>query len=490
MFVCLDPLTGKSRPFSPTVLIFFLFITDPPPPSTGHPFALSPLFLLSLSSPPPLPPSSSPPLLLSSPPHHLEHPLSFLPLYPSFTFYPFRRRDNTFFLLSPAATNPVWINIHHQNISSHITVSLHHCITGILLLPLMRRHTSRVATMPVIVLLLCSLLLQARVYAQDPTVPTPIASTDPAATTTLLESTTTAAPEATMTAPSTTDAVIEPTSTSAEIPQRTPGPANSTFPAGTVNCFTEPFCGANEECFVLKEGVVCLDKEMNWGYILSRNASGVPAIPSWSGPRSQLNSNCSLFQTQMPDKPGLAMTVYEQIKGSLPDDLLLSRYDQVNTNWYTMFSNCETQLACMMGKCLPRPGLGQTCRSSWQCNPQALGLDLRNMPIRGNTTIRCEYDGGNLSVNSTCQMLRRDTRSGSGSAFSAWHVVIPVVGVLVLIYFGAVIYQRRMRRRKLRQWSRVAGGKAPPSSLLLPFLISDGMEGRGPTNALSTSPTL
>jgi len=322
--------------------------------------------------------------------------------------------------------------------------------------------------MPVMVLLLCSLLLRVGVYAQDLTT----VSADPAATT-LQESTpTTTALEATMTPPpvtdATTDATIEPTSTSAEIPQPTPGLANSTFPPGTVNCYTQP-CGADEECFVLTNGVVCLNKTMNWGYILSRNASGVPAVPSWSGPRSQLNTNCSLFQTQMPEKPPIAMMVYDMIKDSLPDDLLLSRYDHVKTNWYTMFSNCETHLACMLGKCQPRPSLGQNCTSSWQCNPMALGLDEKNMAIKTNTTIRCEYDGGDLSVHSTCQMLQRQTRSSSGSKLSAWHIVIPVVGVLVVVYFGAVIYQRRMRRRKLRQWSRVAGGKMGSSPLCFFF---------------------
>ncbi|KAK3829064.1 MAG: hypothetical protein J3Q66DRAFT_324272 [Benniella sp.] len=323
----------------------------------------------------------------------------------------------------------------------------------------MRRHTSRIATMPVMVLLFCSLLLKAGVYAQDlTTVPA-----DPAVTTVLESTPTTTALEATMTPPppvtdATTDGTIEPTSTSAEIaqPTRVPGLANSTFPPDTVNCYTQP-CGANEECFVLTNGVVCLDKVMNWGYILSRNASGVPAVPSWSGPRSQLNNNCTLFQNQMPKSPPIAMKVYDMIKDSLPDDLLLSRYDRVNTNWYTMFSNCETNLACMLGKCLPRPALGQNCTSSWQCNPLALGLNVNNTAIKANTTIRCEYDGGDLSVHSTCQMLQRDTRSASGSKLSAWHIVIPVVCVLVVVYFGAVIYQRRMRRRKLRQWSRVAG---------------------------------
>ncbi|KAF9980087.1 hypothetical protein BGZ65_005571 [Modicella reniformis] len=254
------------------------------------------------------------------------------------------------------------------------------------------------------------------------------------------------------------------TSTSAvssEVPKPTHGPAVNPYPPGTDNCLTAPYCAANEECFVLRNGVVCLDKTPNWGYILSRNESGVPAIPSWSGPRSQLNYSCDLFQAQMPesaDKPGMALMVYDVIQDTLPKDLLLSRYDHVKTNWYTMFSNCETHLACIMGKCQPRPTVGQSCTSSWQCNPQALGLDENNAPIRTNQTIRCEYDGGDLSVNSTCQWLHREVNSGSESKFSAWHVIVPVVGVLVLAYFGTVIYQRRMRKRKLRQWSRVAAG--------------------------------
>lgn len=202
---------------------------------------------------------------------------------------------------------------------------------------------------------------------------------------------------------------------------------------------------------------MCLDKTMNWGYILSRNQSGIPAIPSWSGPRSVLSANCSLFLAQLPEKPGTAVRVYELIKDTLPDDLIVSRYDKIKTNWYTMFSNCDTKLACMTGKCQPRPTVGQSCTSSWQCNPQALGLNDNGQPIVTNTTIRCEYDGGDLSVNSTCQVLQREVHNGSESKFSAWHVIVPVVGLLVLIYFGAVIYQRRMRRRKLRKWSRVAG---------------------------------
>ncbi|KAG0315928.1 hypothetical protein BGZ99_007158 [Dissophora globulifera] len=218
-----------------------------------------------------------------------------------------------------------------------------------------------------------------------------------------------------------------------------------------------PYCGPNEECFVLKDGLVCLDKTVNWGYILSRNNSGIPAVPSWSGERSPLNANCSLFQ--MPDsadKPGLALMVYDLIRDTLPQDLLLSRFDQARTMWYTLFSNCEPNLACIMGKCQPRPTLGQSCTSSWQCNPQALGLNENNSPIpTANTTeVRCEYEGGDLSVNTTCQLLHRDV-APSKSGFSAWHVIVPVVGVLVLIYFGTVIYQRRMRKQKLGKWSRV-----------------------------------
>ncbi|KAF9915954.1 hypothetical protein BX616_004961 [Lobosporangium transversale] len=237
----------------------------------------------------------------------------------------------------------------------------------------------------------------------------------------------------------------------------TPGPAKNPHPPGTIDCLTMPYCGDNKECFVLEDGLVCLDKSLNWGYILSRNDSGIPSVPGWSGQRSQLNANCSLFP--IPKTTGLAMMVYDLIQGTLPKNLLLSRYDQTRTNWYTAFSNCEPHLACMMGKCLLRPILGQQCTSSWQCNPLALGLNENNSPIpaANATAVRCEFESGDLSENKTCQLLHREVNSGGG--FSAWQVILPVVGLLVLIYFGAVIYQRRMRKEKLQKWSRVVDGK-------------------------------
>ncbi|KAG0248926.1 hypothetical protein BG011_009733 [Mortierella polycephala] len=242
------------------------------------------------------------------------------------------------------------------------------------------------------------------------------------------------------------------------MPTRTPGPAVNPLDPGTVNCLDMPYCGDNQECFVLSDGLVCLEKEWNWGYILSRNNSGIPAVPGWSGPRSQLDANCTLFQMpESSDNPRLALVVYDLIRDTLPNDLLLSRFDQAKTNWYTLFSNCEPRLACIMGKCQPRPTLGQSCTSSWQCNAHALGLNENNSPIpTANTTeIRCEYEDGDRSVNTTCQLLRHDVTTDSDSGFSAWHVIVPVVVILVLAYFGSVIYRRRTRRQKLRKWSRV-----------------------------------
>ncbi|KAG0196694.1 hypothetical protein BGX28_009851 [Mortierella sp. GBA30] len=242
-------------------------------------------------------------------------------------------------------------------------------------------------------------------------------------------------------------------------PTRTPGPAVNPFEAGTINCLSMLGCPSSEECYVLNDGVVCLDKVLNWGYILSRNDSGVPSVPSWSGPRSQLNDSCKIFTgPESADKPGLALTVYDLIQNTIPKDLLISRFDQDNPNWYMRFSNCEPHLACILGKCQPRPAIGQSCTASWQCNPQALGLNENNSPIPrvNETEIRCEYDGGDKSQSTTCQLLRREAVSSNTSGFSAWHAIVPVVVVLVLIYFGSVIYQRRMRKRKLRKWSRVA----------------------------------
>jgi len=215
----------------------------------------------------------------------------------------------------------------------------------------------------------------------------------------------------------------------------------------------------------MSDGLVCLEKEMNWGYILSRNSSGKPAVPGWVGQRSALNSNCTLFQMpRSDDKPGLALMVYDLISGTLPKDLLLSNLDQATTLWYTMFSNCASESTCIQGTCLPRPKLGQSCMTSWQCNAQALGLNENNMPIptANSSEIRCEYDGGDKSVNRTCQLLTREVVPESGSSgggISAWHVIVPVVVILILLYFGSVLYQRYMRNQKLRKWSRIEEGK-------------------------------
>ncbi|CAO3563392.1 unnamed protein product [Mortierella alpina] len=217
-------------------------------------------------------------------------------------------------------------------------------------------------------------------------------------------------------------------------------------------------CGTNEECYVLRDGLVCLDKALNWGYILSKNISGVPSVPSWSGPRMQFNTSCSVLP--MPDgtdAPGLTLLVYDLIKDTLPKDLLTSRYDQEMYTWYTAFSNCEPHLACVENRCVARPTIGQGCTSSWQCNPQALGLNENNVPIMSANTsaIRCEYENGYKSPTMTCQLLHREESASSSGGFSAWHAIVPVVVILVLIYFGSVIYQRRSRKRKLRKWSRV-----------------------------------
>ncbi|KAG0379107.1 hypothetical protein BGX24_001714 [Mortierella sp. AD032] len=255
---------------------------------------------------------------------------------------------------------------------------------------------------------------------------------------------------------------IPTTTLSTPAPERTPGPAINLLPPGTNNCLTEPFCSVGEECFVLSDGLVCLPKTQNWGYILSRNASGIPSVPSWSGPYSQLSDNCTQFQ--MPasgDKPGLALLVYDLIRDTLPKDLLLSRFDKSTTNWYTHFSNCDPSLTCSMGICQPRPALNESCTSSWQCNALALGLDEFNNPIpTANTTeMRCEYLDGDKSVNTTCQLLYREEAAvrafeEDDGWFSAWHVIVPVVIILILIYFGTVAYQRRMRLEQRRKWTR------------------------------------
>ncbi|KAF9933565.1 hypothetical protein FBU30_005208 [Linnemannia zychae] len=253
--------------------------------------------------------------------------------------------------------------------------------------------------------------------------------------------------------------------------QRSPGPAGNPFPPGTNNCLTKPYCSIGEECFVLPDGLVCLPAAQNWGFILFRNSSGIPAIPGWSGPFSQLNESCTQFQ--MPDsrdKPGLALLVYDLIRDTLPKDLLISQFDQTITNWYTYFSNCDPSLACSLGVCQPRPKESESCTSSWQCNALALGLDEQHNPIpaANRTDMRCEYQDGQIkSVNTTCQLLYRnrgtgarlledDSQNGGGlaSGFSIWFVIAPVVAILIAIYFGTVAYQRRMREQKRRKWSQ------------------------------------
>ncbi|KAF9085135.1 hypothetical protein BGX23_009932 [Mortierella sp. AD031] len=159
------------------------------------------------------------------------------------------------------------------------------------------------------------------------------------------------------------------------------------------------------------------------------------------------------------DKPGLALTVYDLIQDTLPKDLLPSRLDQSATNWYIHFSNCEPSLACSMGFCQPRPALGESCTSSWQCNALALGLDAENKPIPSvsTTEMRCEYQDSDKSVNTTCQLLHREIAcppEDEGDVFSAWHVIVPLVVILIAIYFGTVAYQRRVKQQKLRKWSR------------------------------------
>ncbi|KAF9101507.1 GATS protein-like 3 [Mortierella sp. AM989] len=316
--------------------------------------------------------------------------------------------------------------------------------------------------MPVMVLfyLLASILLYSEVLAQT-------------TTSAALNVTSTLDSTAQPSTVSTSTDVTTTTSTSASVSplpsEKTPGPAINPELPGTVNCFEWPYCGPNEECFVLEDGLVCLDKTVNWGYILSRNDSGVPSVPSWSGKRSELNSNCSLFQMpKSADKPGLALMVYDLIKGTIPQDLLTSRYDQFTTLWYTLFSNCNPDLTCVRGTCLPRPTLGQNCTSSWQCNPRALGLNENNSPIKNAnaTEVRCEYEGGDMSANTTCQLLHRQVNSSSGG-FSFWHVIIPMTAIMILAYFGTVIYQRRMKPQKLRKWSRVSDESDKEVSLIL-----------------------
>ncbi|KAG0217373.1 hypothetical protein BGX33_010786 [Mortierella sp. NVP41] len=241
----------------------------------------------------------------------------------------------------------------------------------------------------------------------------------------------------------------------------TPGPAVNPREPGTVNCLDSPYCLEDEDCFVFSDGLVCMKKAMNWGYVLSRNNSGIPSVPGWSGPRSKLDDDCTLFQMPRSDsKPGLALMVYDLIHDTLPKDLVLSRFDQSTTIWYTFFSNCEPHLACMMGKCQPRPTLGQSCTSSWQCNAHALGLNGNNSPIPSANVseVRCEYENGDKSVNTTCQLIKRETNQSSGG-FLAWHVVVPLVILAIIGYFGWVIYRRYKNEQKHGKWKRVAEDK-------------------------------
>ncbi|GJJ75800.1 hypothetical protein EMPS_08158 [Entomortierella parvispora] len=300
--------------------------------------------------------------------------------------------------------------------------------------------------------LLLSALFLSYTHAQTPT-----SAISSITTTSTLTEPTSMSPSSSTTSGSPSISASVTTSTAPA--ERTEGPAVNIFPPGTVNCIDFPGCKDSEECYVMSDGLVCLEKKMNWGYILSRNSSGVPAVPGWVGPRNALNSNCTLFQMpRSDDKPGLALMVYDLISGTLPKDLLLSNLDQATTLWYTLFSNCAPGLTCIQGTCLPRPTLGQSCMTSWQCNSQALGLNENNMPIptANSSEIRCEYEGGDKSVNRTCQLLKRDVAPASGSGgISAWRVIVPVVVILILLYIGSVVYQRYMRNQKLGKWSRI-----------------------------------
>ncbi|KAG0373298.1 hypothetical protein BGX24_011887 [Mortierella sp. AD032] len=286
------------------------------------------------------------------------------------------------------------------------------------------------------------------------TVSSPAVGT-PAAPTVTNGSAVTPAATVTITATTATEIIDAPA------PTQTPGPAPTISPLDANNCFTFPNCAPDQDCFVVSNGLVCLKKDLYWGYVLSRNNSGIPSVPGWSGPRSQLDDDCTLFR--MPDsadRPGLAIMVYDLIHDTLPQDLLLSRYDQATTNWYTFFSNCEPHLACLKGKCQPRPTLGQSCTSSWQCNAQALGLNENNAPISSANVseVRCEYEGGDKSTNTTCQLIRRETK-GSGSGFLAWHVIVPLVVLAIIGYFAWVIYRRYKNEQKHGKWKRVAEDK-------------------------------
>ncbi|KAG0259558.1 hypothetical protein BGZ95_004637, partial [Linnemannia exigua] len=317
----------------------------------------------------------------------------------------------------------------------------------------MRTHFGTVWMKAMLAMALITLAL-AQLQQAPPATSSSPAVVAPAVTTVTIGSPTSAAtPAATVT----TTAVATET-IAVPAPLQTPGPAVNTFPPGTVNCFAFSSCKDDEDCFVFSDGLVCLKKALNWGYVLSRNNSGVPSVPGWSGRRSQLDDDCTLFQMpRSEDKPGLALMVYDLIHDTLPQDLLLSRYDQATTNWYTFFSNCESHLACLKGKCQPRPTLGQSCTSSWQCNAQALGLNENNSPIPSANVseVRCEYEGGDKSTNTTCQLIRRET-NGSGSGFLVWYVIVPLAVLAIIGYFAWVIYRRYKNEQKHGKWKRVA----------------------------------
>ncbi|KAF9928859.1 hypothetical protein FBU30_002068 [Linnemannia zychae] len=277
-------------------------------------------------------------------------------------------------------------------------------------------------------------------------------------------STTNGSPSATLSTSLSISPPTTPTSTESNtppVPVKTPGPVGDSSPPGSLDCFEAPYCSNNEECYVFNDKLACQEKEFHWGYVLSRNDSGIPSVPAWSGPRFKLGDDCSLFQMPKSDlNPGLALKVYDLIRDTLPKDLLLSRFDQATTNWYTLFSNCEPHLACLKGKCQPRPSLGQSCTSSWQCNAQALGLNENNVPIPSANVseVRCEYEGGDKSFNTTCQLIKREA-SGSGKGFVVWHAIVPLVILAIIGYFGWVVYKRYKHEQKHGKWKRVAEDK-------------------------------
>ncbi|KAG0231283.1 hypothetical protein BGW42_000337 [Actinomortierella wolfii] len=253
----------------------------------------------------------------------------------------------------------------------------------------------------------------------------------------------------------------------------TPSLATNPFEPGTVNCFDFPYCADGEECYVLSDGLVCLPRDLNYGYILARNESGVPSVPRWSGPKSAFNQTCSFMH--VPDAPGLAMLVYKLIAHTIPKNLVLSHFDLNIPNWYTLFSNCEIDHACDSGTCQPRPKVGERCKSSWQCNPFALGLDETNRAVStaynsynatNRGSLRCEYEFGEKSDNMFCQYLVQKEEHPNSAAglnvdmlqgdsrtqFEAWHVLLPVSLVLLLIYGATVVYERHFRHKKLSKW--------------------------------------